>query len=55
MTVTQTPAHAAGVAVVAERYPFRPVCSCGWAAAWGYVAEHAAQLMADAHEEEPDA
>ena len=31
------------------RYPFRPACSCGWEHAVGYVAEHAAQSMADDH------
>lgn len=30
------------------RYPWRPSCSCGWTS-WGYVAEHAAQGLADAH------
>ena len=40
--------HEAGVEVVAGRYPFRPSCSCGWS--WrGFVADHAAQFMVDAH------
>ena len=48
MTEAQTPVHEAGVAVVPGRYPYRPRCSCGWE--WrGYVAEHAAQLIVDAH------
>lgn len=42
-------AHSVRVEVVGGRYPFRPVCTCG-ASFWGYVAEHAAQGIADAHE-----
>lgn len=30
-------------------YPWRAACDCGWRS-WGYVAEHAAQQLADAHE-----
>jgi hypothetical protein len=30
------------------RYPYVPGCSCGWHFR-GYVAEHAAQTIADAH------
>lgn len=30
------------------RYPYVPTCSCGWGT-WGYVAAHAAQILADAH------
>lgn len=32
----------------AARYPYVPACSCGWTT-WGYVAQHAAQGLADAH------
>ncbi len=38
----------ARVDVVGGRYPYRPVCSCGWST-WGYVAPHAAQILVDAH------
>ena len=31
------------------RYPYRPACACGWRHPWGYVAEHAARDLADAH------
>lgn len=34
-----------------RRYPYRPVCGCGWQHYWGYVAEHAARDMANAHAE----
>lgn len=41
-------AHAAAVALTGGRYPFRPTCTCGWE--WrGYVSEHAAQSIIDAH------
>lgn len=40
--------HEARVEVVAGRYEFRPVCSCGQEFR-GYAAEHAAQIMVDAH------
>jgi hypothetical protein len=43
-------AHSATVVLRGGRYPFLPTCSCGWVTR-GYVAEHAAQLMADDHEE----
>lgn len=36
----------------AGRYPFVPACTCGWRAQRGYMAEHAAQLVADAHRDE---
>lgn len=40
--------HQAIVAQVGGRYPFRPTCSCGLA--WrGYAAEHAAQIIVNAH------
>jgi ribosomal protein L37E len=33
------------------RYPWVARCSsCGWASGRGYVAQHAAQLLADEHE-----
>lgn len=48
-------AHVAAVALTGGRYPFRPACSCGWTAPWGYVAEHAAQAVADDHAEAPAA
>jgi hypothetical protein len=38
----------ASVEVVVGRYPFRPACSCGWTT-WGYVADHAARILVDAH------
>lgn len=41
-------AHEARVELVGGRYPYRPVCSCD-ALFWGYVAEHAAQILVDAH------
>ena len=46
--------HAGRGEYVGGRYPFRPVCSCGDAFR-GYVAEHAAQTVLEAHlnEEEP--
>jgi hypothetical protein len=43
--------HQGAVAFAGGRYPFRPTCSCGWTHAWGYAAEHAAQSMADDHQE----
>ena len=36
------------VAIVGGRYPYKPVCSCGWTT-WGYVAPHAAEILAGAH------
>ena len=42
--------HSVAVTFTGGRYPFRPTCSCGWTT-WGYVAAHAAQDMADDHEE----
>lgn len=44
MSATCQPA----VTVAAGRYPYRPSCSCGWAT-WGYVADHAARGVAEAH------
>lgn len=35
--------------VPGARYPWRASCACGWASR-GYVAEHAARLMAEDHE-----
>lgn len=35
-----------------RRYAYIPVCGCGWRHTWGYVAEHAARQMADAHRDE---
>ncbi len=43
--------HQTRVDVIAGRYPYRPVCSCGQAFR-GYVAEHAARQVAEAHAEE---
>lgn len=40
--------HAARVDDVGGRYPYRPACTCGELFR-GYVAEHAARLIADAH------
>lgn len=48
---TLTQAHEARVEVVVGRYPYKPTCSCGWST-WGYVADHAAQILVDAHLEE---
>lgn len=48
-TVTGTrEGHAGRVEFVGGRYPFRPACSCGTGFR-GYVAEHAAQAMLEAH------
>lgn len=41
--------HRASVVTTGGRYPHRGACTCGWQSAWGYVAEHAAQAMADDH------
>ena len=43
--------HSVTVQEVGGRYPHRPACSCGQAFR-GYVAAHAAQIVADAHAEE---
>lgn len=48
MTTGTLAGHAGRVDFVGGRHPFRPVCSCG-AAFRGYVAEHAAQIMLEAH------
>ena len=40
--------HVVSVETVPSRYPYRPACSCGQPFR-GYVAQHAAQDMADAH------
>lgn len=40
---------ASRVDVEPGRHPFRPACACGWRHSWGYVTEHAARGMADAH------
>lgn len=42
-------AHVATVAYEPGRYSWRPTCSCGWQAVWGYANEHAARIMADHH------
>lgn len=39
----------AGVEREPGRYEWRPVCSCGWRHGWGYVAEHAALQVSQAH------
>lgn len=33
-------------------YPWRPVCSCGWAHQWRYASKEAAQVMAASHRDE---
>lgn len=43
-------AHVIAVTFTGGRYLFRPTCSCGWFTR-GYIAEHAARLMADDHKE----
>lgn len=48
-TVAAPAGHEALVRQVGGRYPFRPACSCGWMHPIGYVAAHAAQIMADDH------
>jgi hypothetical protein len=45
-----TTTHHVAVALTGGRYGYVPTCSCGWTTR-GYVAEHAAQTMADDHEE----
>lgn len=50
MTTTTTTTHTTSVEWKGGRYPYQPTCSCGWTD-WGYVAEHAAQILCDAHEE----
>lgn len=47
-TPQDTIEHATTVSEAPGRYPFRPVCSCGQGFR-GYVSEHAAQTIADAH------
>lgn len=47
-TAEREPQHIATVDFVSGRYPYVPRCTCG-APFRGYVAEHAAQLLADAH------
>ncbi len=42
-------AHEPAVVVEAGRYPYRPSCSCGWVHGRGYVADHAALDLAEAH------
>lgn len=32
------------------RYPYKPVCECGWEG-WGYVARFVAEEVATEHEE----
>lgn len=48
MTTGTLAGHAGRVDYVGGRYPFRPVCSCGGRFR-GYVAEHAAQTVLEAH------
>lgn len=43
--------HETAVEISPGRYPYRPTCTCGWQTR-GYVASHAAQHMADAHQQE---
>lgn len=46
--------HVASVEVRAgARYPFVPVCTCGWYSR-GFVAHHAAEGLADSHADNPD-
>ena len=42
--------HSVAVTFTGGRYGYVPTCSCGWVTR-GYVAEHAAQAVADDHEE----
>ena len=42
--------HAVAVVLTGGRYKFQPTCTCGWVTR-GYVAEHAARLVADDHKE----
>jgi hypothetical protein len=39
----------ATVAQESGRYPWVARCSCGWRSGRGYVAPHAAQILADEH------
>jgi hypothetical protein len=48
-----TTTHTPMVTIAAGRYPYRPSCSCGWTT-WGYVADHAARAMAEAHAADPE-
>ena len=41
--------HLVVITCEAARYPFRARCSCTWRTDWGYMASHAAQLLADEH------
>lgn len=41
--------HYVAVTFTGGRYPHTPTCSCGWEHAWGFVAAHAAQIVAEAH------
>jgi hypothetical protein len=43
-----TTTHHVAVTLMGGRYPFVPVCSCGWTTR-GFVADHAAQTLADDH------
>lgn len=43
-------AHHVAVTLTGGRYGYTPTCSCGWVTR-GYVAAHAAQAVADDHEE----
>ena len=40
--------HLVAVALTGGRYGYTPTCSCGWVTR-GYVAEHAAETMCEAH------
>lgn len=45
-----TSGHDVAVALTGGRYGYTPTCSCGWVTR-GYIAEHAAQAVADDHKE----
>lgn len=49
MAATSTATHTVSVALEVGRYNYRAVCSCGWRSGRAYVADHAAQIMADDH------
>lgn len=35
------------------RYPHKAVCTCGWTS-WGYLTEHAAEIVAEGHRNESE-
>lgn len=43
-------AHHVAVTFTGGRYPHVPSCSCGWRT-WGFLTNHAAQVVADDHKE----